>query len=40
MRGVIWGYIYTLNMKIRIKDDTWNGTIFTITQDAFAKLGG
>ena len=38
MRGVTWGYIYTLTTNIRIEDNTWNIIIFTIIQDTFAKL--
>ena len=40
MLGVIWGYIYTLNINIWIDNNTWNIIIFTITQDTFGKLGG
>ena len=39
VRGVIWGYIYTININIRIKDNTWNVIIVTIKQYKFAKLG-
>lgn len=39
MHEVIWGHIYILNIKIRIKDNTWNDIIFIIIQDTFAKLG-
>ena len=39
VRGVIWGYIYTININIRIKDNTWNVIIVTIKQYTFAKLG-
>ena len=40
MRGVIWGYIYTLNIYMHIEDNTWNVIIFTIIQDTSTKLGG
>ena len=30
MYGIVWGYIYAWNIKIRIKDNTWNVIIFTI----------
>ena len=39
MRGVIWGYIYSLNIKICINDNTRKVIIFTIIQDTFAELG-
>ena len=31
MCGVIWGYIYTLNINIGIEGNTWNVIIFIIT---------
>ena len=40
MRGIIWGYIYTLSIKIHIKDNTWNVIIFTTIQETLAKFGG
>ena len=30
MYGIVWRYIYAWNIKIRIKDNTWNVIIFTI----------
>lgn len=40
MSKVIWGYIYTLNIKILIKDNNLNFIIFTIMQEIFSKFGG
>ena len=37
MSGGIWGYICTLNIKIHIKNNTWDVIIFTIMEDTFAK---
>ena len=40
MRWVTLGYIYRLNIKIHVKDNTRNVLILAIVQDTFAKFGG
>ena len=40
MRRAISGCIYTLQIKIHTKNNTWNFIIFTITLETFANLGG
>ena len=40
IRIIIWGYIYTLKIKMHIKNDTWNFIIFTTTLETFVKLSG
>ena len=40
MRRVILGCIYPLNIKIHIKDNTWNIIILTVIQEMLAKFVG
>ena len=40
MSWVTLGYIYRLNIKIHVKDNTRNVLILAIVQDTFAKFGG
>ena len=36
IRGVIWGYTYTLNIEIHTKDHSWDIIIFTIIPEITA----
>ena len=38
MRRVILGYIYTLTIKIPIKEKTWNCLIFIVILETFTKF--
>ena len=40
MRLVIYGYIYTLAIKLRLKEKTWNCLTFTVILETFPKFGG
>ena len=40
IRRAISSYIYTLKIKIHVKDNTSNFIIFTIILETFANLGG
>ena len=40
MRRVIYGYIYTLTIKIHIKEKTWNCFVPIVITEKFAKIGG
>ena len=38
MLRVIWRYILTLKIKMRIKDKHWNSVIFIIILEVFTKF--